>query len=96
MSPSETIQFDGGVTSLQFDSRKVVAAAGENAVRVSSHLTILGLRNLNATIQIFNRTTRQFSGLSTNGHTGSVQCLRYMDKYLVSGGQDCAVKVWAL
>jgi len=78
MSPSETIQFEGGVSSLQFDSRKVVAAAGENAVR------------------IYNRTTRQFSGLSTNGHTAPVQCLRYMDKYLVSGGRDSTVKVWAL
>ncbi len=50
MSPSETIQFEGVVTSIQFDSRKVVAAAGENAVRVSILFTILGCNSQNATL----------------------------------------------
>ena len=30
----ETLKFDHGVTALQFDSRKVVSAAGENGVKV--------------------------------------------------------------
>jgi mitochondrial division protein 1 len=30
----ETIQFDHAVTGLQFDSRKLVVAAGENGVKV--------------------------------------------------------------
>ena len=33
-SVSETISFDHGVSALQFDSRKIVAAAGENGVKV--------------------------------------------------------------
>jgi hypothetical protein len=31
----ETIKYDHGVTALQFDSRKVISAAGENGVKVS-------------------------------------------------------------
>ena len=30
----ETIHFDHAVTALQFDSRKIIAAAGENGVKV--------------------------------------------------------------
>ena len=32
----ETLKYDHGVTAVQFDSRKIVAAAGENAVKVNS------------------------------------------------------------
>lgn len=43
----ETIKFDYGVTSLQFDSRKIVAAAGENGVKVSSlYWTRAGTMNI--------------------------------------------------
>ena len=35
----ETIDFDHAVTALQFDSRKIVAAAGENGVKVLYFLT---------------------------------------------------------
>ena len=31
----ETIHFEHAVTALQFDSRKIVAAAGENGIKVS-------------------------------------------------------------
>ncbi|KAI6133410.1 WD40-repeat-containing domain protein [Pisolithus croceorrhizus] len=47
-------------------------------------------------IKIYNRTTMQHSTLTTNGHTRPVQRLRYMDRYLVSGGRDATVKVWTL
>lgn len=47
-------------------------------------------------IKIYNRTTMQHSALTTNGHTRPVQRLRYMDRYLVSGGRDATVKVWTL
>jgi len=30
----ETIQFDHAVTALQFDTRKIIAATGENGVKV--------------------------------------------------------------
>jgi division protein 1 len=46
--------------------------------------------------QIYNRTSMQHSTLSTNGHTGPVEKLRYMDRYLLSGGRDATVKIWAL
>ncbi|KAI0072362.1 WD40 repeat-like protein [Panus rudis PR-1116 ss-1] len=74
----ETLKYDYAVTALQFDSRKIVAAAGENGLKV------------------YNRTSMQHSTLTTNGHTRPVERLRYMDRYLVSGGRDSVVKVWAL
>ncbi|KIJ68810.1 hypothetical protein HYDPIDRAFT_173441 [Hydnomerulius pinastri MD-312] len=74
----ETLKYDHGVTALQFDTRKVVAATGENGVK------------------IYNRTTMQHSTLLTNGHTRPVDRLRYMDRYLASGGRDSTVKIWTL
>ncbi|PWY98263.1 mitochondrial division protein 1 [Testicularia cyperi] len=47
-------------------------------------------------VKIFNRTTLQHGSLTLNGHTSPVERLRYMDKYAVSGGKDCVVKIWAL
>ena len=46
--------------------------------------------------QVFNRTTLQHSTLSINGHTSSMERLRFMDRYLATGGRDCTVKIWAL
>jgi len=74
----ETLKYDHAVTGLQFDSRKIVAATGENAIKV------------------YNRTTMQHSSLLTNGHTRPVERIRYMDRYLASGGRDAMVKIWAL
>ncbi|KAF8807652.1 WD40 repeat-like protein [Phlegmacium glaucopus] len=74
----ETIQFDHAVTALQFDSRKIIAATGENGVKV------------------YNRTSSQQSTLMTNGHTKPVERLRYMDRYLVTGGRDTKLKIWSL
>lgn len=74
----ETLKYDHAVTALQFDTRKVIAATGENNVK------------------IYNRTSMQHSSLSTNGHTQPVERLRYMDRYLVSGGRDAVVKIWTL
>ncbi|KAI0248095.1 WD40-repeat-containing domain protein [Lactifluus subvellereus] len=47
-------------------------------------------------LKIYNRTSMQHSTLSTNGHTRPVEKLRYMDRYLLSGGRDATVRVWAL
>ncbi|KAF9535760.1 WD40-repeat-containing domain protein [Crepidotus variabilis] len=74
----ETIHFDHAVTGLQFDSRKIVTAAGENGIKV------------------YNRTSRQTTTLLTNGHTKPAQRLRYMDRYLVSGGRDAKLKIWSI
>ncbi|GLB36557.1 putative WD40 repeat-like protein [Lyophyllum shimeji] len=74
----ETIKYDHGVTGLQFDTRKIIAATGENGVK------------------IYNRTSMQHSTLYTNGHTKPVERLRYMDRYLVTGGRDAALKIWSL
>ncbi|KAI0089996.1 WD40 repeat-like protein [Irpex rosettiformis] len=74
----ETLKYDHAVTALQFDTRKIVAAIGQNG------------------IDIYNRTTMQHSSLLTNGHTRPAEKMRYMDKYLVSGGRDAMVKIWAL
>jgi len=74
----ETLKYDHAVTGLQFDSLKIIAATGENAIK------------------IYNRTTMQHSSLLTNGHTRPVERIRYMDRYLASGGRDAMVKIWAL
>lgn len=47
-------------------------------------------------LQIYNRISMQQSTLQTNGHTKPVERLRYMDRYLVSGGRDNAIKIWSL
>ncbi|KDQ17489.1 hypothetical protein BOTBODRAFT_171966 [Botryobasidium botryosum FD-172 SS1] len=47
-------------------------------------------------VKIYNRTTMQHSALTTNGHDQPAERLRYMDRYLVTGGRDATVKVWAL
>ncbi|KAK7064684.1 Trp-Asp repeat-containing protein [Favolaschia claudopus] len=74
----ETLKYDHAVTALQFDTRKIVAATGENGIKV------------------YNRTSMQHSTLQINGHTKPVERLRYMDRYMVSGGRDSAVKIWSL
>ncbi|KAJ7456465.1 WD40-repeat-containing domain protein [Mycena latifolia] len=74
----ETLKYDHPVTGLQFDTRKLIAATGENGIK------------------IYNRTSMQHSTLQTNGHMKPVERLRYMDRYLVSGGRDSAVKIWSL
>ncbi|KAJ6573994.1 WD40-repeat-containing domain protein [Mycena vulgaris] len=74
----ETLKYDHAVTGLQFDTRKIIAATGENGIK------------------IYNRTSMQNSTLLTNGHLKPVERLRYMDRYLVSGGRDSTVKIWSL
>jgi hypothetical protein len=46
--------------------------------------------------QVYNRTTRAHTRLTTNGHVRPAEKLRYVDKYLISGGRDGAAKVWAM
>ena len=96
---AETLKYDHGVTALQFDTRKVVAATGENGVKVCC-IRIHAFRVLiifrSFTHQIYNRTSMQHSTLRTNGHTRPVDRLRYMDRYLASGGRDSTVKIWTL
>lgn len=98
------------MTALQFDSRKIVAAAGENGVKVRlpfppfvspspspspspPHPVLTSGYNGE---QVYNRTTMQHSTLQTNGHTAPVERLRFMDRYLATGGRDATVKIWAL
>jgi division protein 1 len=95
----ETIKYEHGVTSLQFDSRKVICASGENGVKVRliDGQPFVGFGRTNELgWQIYNRTSMQHSTLSTNGHTRPVEKLRYMDRYLLTGGRDATVKIWAL
>lgn len=126
----ETLKYDHAVTALQFDTRKIVAATGENGVKVR-HFPMctlpcmfcyyvpfwditapMGIACLSSVLchvtlrpphgadcvrsQIYNRTSMQQSTLLTNGHTRPVERLRYMDRYMVSGGRDSVVKIWAL
>lgn len=75
----DKLKYDGAVTDLQFDSRRIlVANKGSDAVAV------------------YNRTTLRQTELSANGHQGPVNRLRFMDRYLATGGEDGMVKVWSL
>ncbi|CAE6482311.1 unnamed protein product [Rhizoctonia solani] len=47
-------------------------------------------------VEIFNRISQQYTTLTVNGHYGAIERLRYIDRYLVSGGRDATVKIWAL
>ncbi|WWC85751.1 mitochondrial division protein 1 [Kwoniella dendrophila CBS 6074] len=47
-------------------------------------------------LEIYNRTTHQHSRLLTNGHIKPAEKMRFIDKYLVSGGRDGSAKVWAM
>ena len=58
------------------------------SLKVSEYFSVLE--------QVYNRTSMQHSTLSINGHTNPVERLRYMDRYLVSGGRDSTVKIWSL
>lgn len=94
-STLQTLQYDHPVTDVQFDSRKVVAATGDG-VKVNFPSSLLLSHELLIRIQIYNRTSKQQSTLTMNGHPTPVTRLRYMDKYLVSGAEDGVVKVWSL
>ena len=90
----ETIKYEHAVTALQFDTRKIVATAGENGPKVVSETSLT--RSTLTRMQVYNRTTMQNSSLMTNGHTRPAERLRYMDRYLATGGLDSTVKIWAL
>lgn len=47
-------------------------------------------------IEVYNRTTHEHSRLIVNGHTKPAERMRFIDKYLVSGGKDGCAKVWAM
>lgn len=49
-----------------------------------------------ANTQVYNRTTLAHNRLVVNGHTKPAERLRFIDKYLVSGGRDGCAKVWAM
>jgi division protein 1 len=91
----DTLKYEFPVTALQFDSRKVIACTGENGVEVRIHR----LRFILCSpffLQVFNRTSGAHTRLIVNGHTKPAERLRFMDKYLVTGGRDGTAKVWAL
>ncbi|CAG8491437.1 5509_t:CDS:10 [Ambispora leptoticha] len=72
----DTLTYDYAVTDLQFDTNKIVCAAGENDVL------------------IYNRNSLQYSHFK--GHNEPVECIRFKDNLLVSGGHDSVVKLWSL
>jgi division protein 1 len=47
-------------------------------------------------VEVYNRTTHAHSRLVVNGHLRPAERMRYVDKYLVTGGRDGAAKVWAM
>ncbi|WVR03464.1 mitochondrial division protein 1 [Kwoniella sp. DSM 27419] len=47
-------------------------------------------------VEVYNRTTHAHSRLTVNGHIKPAEKMRFIDKYLVSGGRDGSAKVWAM
>lgn len=47
-------------------------------------------------VEVWNRTSRRHERLVVNGHTKPAERMRFVDRYLVSGGRDGVAKVWAL
>ncbi|KAH9466122.1 hypothetical protein Pst134EA_033468 [Puccinia striiformis f. sp. tritici] len=47
-------------------------------------------------INVYNRTTLQRSTISLNGHTDTVERLRYFDRYMVTGSKDNTLKIWSI
>ncbi|KAK4688019.1 hypothetical protein P7C73_g2094, partial [Tremellales sp. Uapishka_1] len=47
-------------------------------------------------IEVYNRTTHDHKRLVVNGHTKPAERMRFIDKYLVSGGRDGCAKIWAM
>ncbi|KAA1106911.1 Mitochondrial fission protein [Puccinia graminis f. sp. tritici] len=47
-------------------------------------------------INVYNRTTLQRSTISLNGHTDTVERLRYFDRYMVTGSKDNTIKAWSI
>lgn len=52
----ETIRYDGPITALQFDSRKIVTAAGENGANVSCFLSLVNSADVESGIQSHHTT----------------------------------------
>ncbi|RXK39116.1 mitochondrial division protein 1 [Tremella mesenterica] len=47
-------------------------------------------------VEVYNRTTHAHTRLVVNGHIKPAEKMRFIDKYLVSGGKDGLMKVWAM
>jgi division protein 1 len=47
-------------------------------------------------IEVYNRTTHAHQRLVVNGHMKPAEKMRFIDKYLVTGGRDGLAKVWAM
>ncbi|RHZ53299.1 hypothetical protein Glove_443g72 [Diversispora epigaea] len=72
----DTFAYDNSITSLQFDSHKIICSANTNDIKM------------------YNRISFQHSSLGE--HISPVQCIRYKDSILASGGLDNVIKIWAL
>lgn len=54
-----------------------------------------GMSAYSLTIEIYTQSALSMSPLQTlTGHTGSVLCLQYDDKVIISGSSDATVRVW--
>lgn len=47
-------------------------------------------------VKVYNRTSLVHSRLTVNGHIKPAERLRFVDRYLVTGGRDGMAKVWAM
>ena len=55
---------------------------------------VIACRLRDNTIKMWDRQTLQQYSKVLTGHTGSVLCLQYDDKVIISGSKDSTVRVW--
>lgn len=82
-----------GVYCLQYDDNKIVSGLRDNTIKIWDRHT---LQCNKVSCELHNREhlTEWLRLQILTGHTGSVLCLQYDDKVIISGSSDSTVRVW--
>ncbi|KRZ17091.1 F-box/WD repeat-containing protein 1A, partial [Trichinella zimbabwensis] len=83
-----------GVYCLQYDDKKIVSGLRDNTIKVLlTHFLCTFVPDIRSCSPIFDFETLSCIKVLT-GHTGSVLCLQYDDRVIISGSSDSTVRVW--
>lgn len=85
-----------GVYCLQYDDHKIVSGLRDNTIKIWDRATLQCARvsrSIAFHVLLLIHLTLLLKQILT-GHTGSVLCLQYDDKVIISGSSDATVRVW--